>query len=87
MGFPRKEFYYSRSQNQKKFLNPDKKENPNTFISKKYYQRIFRKYFPNLSFHCPRTDTCMICDKYAIEKRTSSSSNIDIKHESHFWQA
>ncbi len=98
MAFPREKSHYSRSSNQREFLSPDlniarmfhqyKEAHPNTIVSEKYYRRVFRKYFPDLSFRRPRTDTCMTCDKYNIEKRSSSTNLAAIKqHELHLRQA
>ncbi|GFQ96550.1 uncharacterized protein TNCT_737081 [Trichonephila clavata] len=35
---------------------------PDSNIHQRFYRRVFRKSFPKLSFHHPRTDTCSSCD-------------------------
>ncbi|GFW24190.1 uncharacterized protein TNCV_1847491 [Trichonephila clavipes] len=35
---------------------------PDSNIHQRFYRRVFRKSFPKLSFHRPRTDTCSSCD-------------------------
>ncbi|GFQ85295.1 uncharacterized protein TNCT_137621 [Trichonephila clavata] len=35
---------------------------PDSNIHQRFYRRVFRKSFPKLSFHRPRTDTCPSCD-------------------------
>ena len=70
--FPTEESHYSRHKSSKQYLSPDLNINrmhrafmktyPESNINKRYYRRVFRKSFPKLSFHRPRTDTCSTCD-------------------------
>ncbi|KAK7603319.1 hypothetical protein V9T40_003318 [Parthenolecanium corni] len=98
MQFPREVSHYSRAKASGEYLSPDlnvtrlhakfKEDNPGTVLSQRNYRRTFKQYFWNLSFHRPRTDTCMTCDKFQIAKRGEPHNLKHITgHETHLRQA
>jgi len=98
MKFPREVSHYSRSKTSNEYLSPDlniarmyakfKEDNPDTIIHEKYYRTIFRKYFWDLSFHRPRTDTCMTCDRLQLKKKLDPTDlQIIRRQEFHLLQA
>ncbi|KAL4126288.1 hypothetical protein QTP88_010510 [Uroleucon formosanum] len=99
MQFPREESHYSRPKNSKEFLSPDlnisrlynayKLQYPDSNISIQFYRRTFRKYFPDLSFRRPRTDTCMTCDRFQmkVKEKTTPDLNVIKEKELHLRKA
>lgn len=92
MQFPREESHYSRNKNSKEYLSPDLnisrlyyaflEQNTGIKISLQFYRRTFRKYFPDLAFHRPRTDTCMQCDKLKMKAKEKMTSDFKVIKES-----
>ena len=70
--FPLEENHYSWKRSKKESLSPDLNESmlfqaftlkyPGTQVTYNYYADTFRKYFPNLRFGRPKSDTCSTCD-------------------------
>lgn len=75
--FPREVSHYGRMKTAKEYFSPDLNINrlyqsfrnkyPDTHITYRYFYLVFKKEFPNISFHSPRSDTCGICDRLAAE--------------------
>ena len=92
---PRQESHYGRAKSNKEYLSPElninrlynsfKDKFPETNISSKYYRKIFKTDFPNLSFQPPRTDTCKECDSLncLIKAKNSESESAKTKLELH----
>ncbi len=91
--FPQEVSHYCRTQNgtEKKYLSPDlniyklyrafKLKYPDTTISHRYYYRVFKKDFPNLSFKQPRMDTCKTCDLLNLKSKSSNEEGRKAKVE------
>ncbi|KFM66765.1 hypothetical protein X975_17506, partial [Stegodyphus mimosarum] len=47
------------------------KKYPAVQTEERYYRRVFKKDFPELSFKRPRTDTCHICDKFNAQVKAA----------------
>nr|CAI5841756.1 unnamed protein product [Callosobruchus analis] len=77
---PRDVSHYSRAKSDKQFLSPDLnihrlyksflQKNKTSTVSYKFYRGVFKKDFPNLSFHRPRVDTCHTCDRLSCESKS-----------------
>lgn len=75
--FPRNESHYGRRKSNKEYLSQDlnisrlyrafKDRHQDSNITYKFYYRTFKKRFPQISFHRPRTDTCSKCDLLSAE--------------------
>lgn len=88
---PRDESHYSRAKSTKEFLSPDlnvfrlhkafKEQHPESLVTYRFYRRIFLKYFPNLSFRQPRTDTCKTCDRLNCEIQAKNEGSILAKQK------
>ncbi|KAJ8969912.1 hypothetical protein NQ314_001529 [Rhamnusium bicolor] len=84
LSIPREVSHYNRTKSTKEYLSPDLNINRlyrafpekfrSTAVSYKYYQSIFIKDFPNLSFHRPRVDTCRTCDRLQYEIAGNSNT-------------
>nr|CAI5855655.1 unnamed protein product [Callosobruchus analis] len=69
------------------FLSPDLnihrlyksflQKNKTSTVSYKFYRGVFKKDFPNLSFHRPRVDTCHTCDRLSCESNQNNSAGIE----------
>lgn len=87
--FPTEENHYSRNKSKKQFLSADlninrlflafKNEFPQSDVTYKIYREVFKKYFPELRFGRPRTDTCSVCDLY--QNKIQCSENYKEKDE------
>ncbi|CAH1114807.1 unnamed protein product [Psylliodes chrysocephalus] len=85
MSIPRDVSHYSRQKSEKEYLSPDLnihrlhraflEKFPDSRVTYKYYRLVFLKDFPNLSFYCPRVDTCRTCDKLNCEVQAQISSS------------
>nr|CAH7751374.1 unnamed protein product [Callosobruchus chinensis] len=83
---PRDDSHYSRAKSDKQFLSPDLnihrlyksflQKNKTSTVSYKFYRGVFKKDFPNLSFHRPRVDTCHTCDRLSCESKQNNSAGI-----------
>nr|CAH7751800.1 unnamed protein product [Callosobruchus chinensis] len=83
---PRDVSHYSRAKSDKQFLSPDLnihrlyksflQKNKTSTVSYKFYRGVFKKDFPNLSFHRPRVDTCHTCDRLSCESKQNNSAGI-----------
>lgn len=70
--FPRQESHYGRNKSSREYLSSDLNfhrmhiaftgKHPESKVEYRFYQRVFRKCFPNLYFGLPKTDTCRVCD-------------------------
>lgn len=94
--FPREVSHYSRTKTEKEYLSPDLNINrmhksflekyPNSTVTYKFYRLVFSKYFPNLAFKRPRSDTCRVCDKLHCEvqarndKSQKSKEDLQLHH-------
>lgn len=75
--FPRDESHYERRKSNKVYLSQDlninrlyrafKEKYSDSNITYKFYYKTFKKKFPQVSFHRPRTDTCSKCDLLSAE--------------------
>ncbi|KAJ8970306.1 hypothetical protein NQ314_001299 [Rhamnusium bicolor] len=84
LSIPREVSHYNLTKSTKEYLSPDLNINRlyraflekfrSTAVSYKYYRSIFIKDFPNLSFHCPRVDTCRTCDRLQCEIAGNSNT-------------
>lgn len=84
MSFPTEESHYGRKRSSRLYLSPDlnlnrmhnafKLKYPESKVQYKFYQRVFRKDFPNLFFCKPKTDTCNVCDKMNAQIKSSTPS-------------
>ena len=88
--FPRRQSHYSRADNQKREYLPEGlsiaemhrlylsqyEESTNTPTVKEWlYRKIFNEDF-NLSFGCPRSDTCQMCDELRMSISETSSDSL-----------
>lgn len=96
--FPRDVSHYCQNQSakEKEYLSPDLNicklyraftlKYPNVQVSRKYYYKVFKKDFPNLSFKLPRIDTCKTCDLLALkaklntEEGRQAKTQLDLHH-------
>ena len=93
--FPRDESHYGRAKSCKEYLSPDlnvsrmynsyKALYPQTSVSYKFYMSVFKKYFPHVSFHRPRTDTCKQCDMlhFQVQSNNEYSPNAKVQQQLH----
>lgn len=71
--FPREESHYGRQKSANEYLSSDlnyhrmycafKDLHPESKVSYRYYQKVFKKYYRKLAFGTPKTDTCRVCDR------------------------
>ncbi len=98
MQFPRETSHYSRRRSTGEYLSPDlnvsrlyrafKEQNPTSIVSERYYRKIFNKYFFDLKFKRPHTDTCGTCDKFKIQREaTPTDLKIITLSEQHLQKA
>ncbi|XP_045530553.1 uncharacterized protein LOC123718172 isoform X2 [Pieris brassicae] len=93
MMLPKEVSHYTRHHSTKEYLSPElnyhrlckayNELHPDVPVSYKYYNSVFLKSFPNLSFKQPRTDTCKICDKLnclAKAKQRQAILELQIHH-------
>lgn len=93
--FPKEKSHYTRSRSDKDYLSQDlninrlfrafQEKNPKSNITYRYYYQTFKRFFPNLSFHHPRSDTCGTCDLLHNKIRTDpnnkeAKTKLDIHH-------
>lgn len=81
--FPKEQSHYSRSKSNKEYLSQDLNINrlfrafqekySNSHITYRYYYETFKTFFPNISFHHPRSDTCNTC--YLLHNKIRSDPN------------
>lgn len=88
---PRDVSHYSRARSGKEYLSPDLNihrlykafltKNKESSVSYKFYRGVFKRDFPNLSFHRPRVDTCHTCDRLNCEAKQTSSAGCSAKNQ------
>lgn len=87
--FPRDESHYTRAKSTKEYLSPDlnihrcykafNELHPGKQVTYKFYRKVFRRYFPDLKFKRPRTDTCKVCDRLSAVVRSQNAQSRSAK--------